>query len=66
MLYFPTIMSVLEVLAVTVHVYPYNDVYLDTLFIIGISMIILSLVGSNKNKSIKEKLIFFVENFYVI
>ena len=43
-----------------------NDLYLATLFIIGIYMVILSLLGSNKNKYIKEKLIFFVENFYSI
>ena len=43
-----------------------NDLFLATLFIIGISMVILSLLCSNKNKSIKEKLIFFVENFYFI
>ena len=41
----------------------FNDVYLATLFIIGVSMIILSLIGSNKNKSIKDKLIFFIKNF---
>jgi hypothetical protein len=43
-----------------------NDLYLATLFIIGISMIILSLIGSNNNMSIKDKLTYFIENFKLI
>ena len=43
-----------------------NDLYLATLFIIGISMIMISLVGSDKNKSLIGKLNFFIENFEFI
>jgi len=43
-----------------------NDLYLATLFIIGISMIMISLVGSDKNKSLIGKLNFLIKNFEFI
>jgi hypothetical protein len=45
-----------------------SDIYLVTFFIIGISMVILSLLCSNKSKSIKDKYQFIVKKkfFFIL